>query len=82
VHLEDGTSVCVNRQVIKGSDLTQTVGDRTLSGTRSPWATVTNVGAALPGSDDDGGAGRALAHGSFLGVVLTSIGLGAVLALA
>ncbi|KAH6911176.1 hypothetical protein BKA70DRAFT_1460403 [Coprinopsis sp. MPI-PUGE-AT-0042] len=82
VHYEDGTSVCVSRQVAKGAGTTVTNIDTTRTGTRTPWATVTNVEAALPASDDNGGTNRASAHTSFVGVVIASLGLGVALVLA
>ncbi|KAH6903705.1 hypothetical protein BKA70DRAFT_1110656, partial [Coprinopsis sp. MPI-PUGE-AT-0042] len=81
VHYKDDKSVCVKREIGKQAGATITVSDLTVTGTRTPWATVTNVEAALPASDSNGGANRAFAHANLAGVVITSIGLGVALVL-
>ncbi|KAH6901754.1 hypothetical protein BKA70DRAFT_1522040, partial [Coprinopsis sp. MPI-PUGE-AT-0042] len=81
VHYKDDKSVCVKREIGKQAGATITVSDLTVTGTRTPWATVTNVEAALPASHSNGGANRAFAHANLAAVVITSIGLGVALVL-
>jgi hypothetical protein len=78
---KDGTSICIKHVVGVGGGVTST-SISTYTGTRIPWATITNVEASLPVSDEDSGVNRKSARTGFLAVVAASIGLGAILVMA
>ncbi|KAH6874978.1 hypothetical protein BKA70DRAFT_1412726 [Coprinopsis sp. MPI-PUGE-AT-0042] len=80
VHHENGTSVCQNRIVAKGEEVTFTLGETTVTGTPTPWMTIKGAESAVPTSDDEGGASRALGHSNLVGFIATTLGVGLALA--